>query len=144
MGQSQRPFLGTLYLGQTELLQWKRELTTKLSVYINSQQHLRQQWGSLFAGATLLADAAEADAVEAIAITTAACSNNTTGRATTTPTSVPAANHRTVASTETATLVVIMGAVGAMVLALALFVVLPGTKPSNALRRVNNASMLSP
>jgi len=48
------------------------------------------------------------------------------------------------ASMEMASLVAIMGAVAAMVVALVLFAVLPGTKPINALRQVKYASMLSP
>jgi len=82
-------------------------------------------------GASLLANA-----VEATKITAGANNNCTTNRMTTTRITCPANRHHMDVTMElaTPTLVVITGVVVVMVMALVLSAVLPGIRPSSALR----------
>ena len=60
----------------------KRESTSELNGYRNSQRQHKQQWGSQVAGAALQADAAEVDVVN-LAITMGVDINRSSDRGTT-------------------------------------------------------------
>ena len=124
-------------MGQIVLFQWKRGLTTQLNVYRNLPRQQKQQWGSSVAGATLHADAVEADAVDS-AFTMEADSSRTTDRGTTAAITGQVELLLTDVSMALAALVATMAEAGVTENTLVLFVALPGTKPSNALKRIKH------
>jgi hypothetical protein len=127
------------FWGQIVLFQWKKESTTQLNVYKNSPRQHKQQWGSPVAGATLQADAVEADAVVlAIKVeglkTTAVQQTWGTTSAITCQVELLHLNVTMVL----AAFVAAIAEAGATENAHFLFVALTGTKPSSAPKRVKH------
>ena len=112
-------------------------MTTQLNVYRNLPRQQKQQWGSPTAGAALQADAVEADAVDS-AITMEEDNSRTSDRETTTATTGEVELLLTDVLMALAALVATMAEAGATENALVLFVALPGTKPSSALKWVKH------
>ena len=122
-------------MGQIVLFQGKRESIAQSNVFRNSPRQQHQLWGSPVAGVSLHADAVKADAVDS-SITMEEDNNRTSDKGTTTAITSQGELLLLDVTTVLAALVATMAETGAMENALVLFVALPCTKPSSALKRV--------